>query len=404
MMPGLPKFTILGGSSPFTIELINCFYQLQEGKVGPFELMLYGRNDANLQSVYSYARHYLPQKGWSVKCTTDIDCALDNASIVLHQNRYGGFKGRLDDENFSRKFNLPADETLGPSGLQSAIRMAPDLTLLAKKIVTYCPDALVINLTNPLSVAVSLLYKQGVSNVIGICELPITTIKTLSQSLSIPLESLEWSYTGLNHRGFIHDMKCEGKNLLTLFFEKNQNGFGGFDPSVIAHLEAIPTKYFHLLTDTCANVNDRAAALESLSSRIFDELSVNPLLSPIALKERNMDWYKQGLIPVLEAINSTDGNIVMVNKPREDGLTVESKFFVSKTQMVPITPAEAPIPVNFWMDIFLAHEQAVIDAAIDPSVQNISKALNLDLVLLKQGISTKKLVTIYFKQTYEQLA
>lgn len=403
-MSSLPKFTILGGSSPFTIELINCLYHLEEGKVGPFELMLHGRNAANLKLVCSYAYHYLAQKKWSVKFTTDIDQALDNASIVLHQNRYGGFQGRLDDETLSRKLNLLADETLGPSGLQSAIRMAPDLKLLAKKIASYCPTALVINITNPLSIAVSLLHKQGVSNVVGICELPSTTVQKISESLAIPFENLEWSYTGLNHRGFIHNLKIQGESLLTLFLEKNSIGFGGFDASLIALLEAVPTKYFHLFLENNITSIDRATALQNLSSKIFEELSLNPLKSPIALKERNMDWYKMGLIPVLEAINSSDSKCVMLNKPGDNGLTIESKFLVSKTQMVPAIPPKIPLPVNLWMDVFLAHEKAVIDAAMEPSFQNISEALDLDPILSKHNISNKNLVTNYFKETYGQFA
>jgi len=398
-MPNFQKLSIIGGSSPFTIELINCFYTLSnESSIGPYELMLNGRNAINLERIFEYAKYYLSKKNWIVKASINIDDALDGASIVVHQNRYGGTSGRFDDEVFSQQNQLHVDETLGPSGLKSAIRMAPYLECLAKEISQYCPNAIVINLTNPLSLAVSLLHKYGVSNVIGICELPTSTAAKIATDLSIPIDDLEWDYTGLNHRGFIHNLKRAECNVLQLMFEQKLEGFNGFDISLIKSLDAVPLKYFHLLCNEKLKTDRRAKELELLSLKLLSELATQPYISPPSLNKRNMDWYSVGLIPVLEALNSNDARVQVLNKPNNEGITVESKASISKSGITTIIPENISDQVKKWNYIFLEHEKLALHAVVEPTYKNIMYALDADPIFSRvTSTEIRYSVKKYFK-------
>lgn len=396
-MLNLPKFCILGGSSPFTIELINCLYSLDNtDAVGPYDLMLYGRNIENLEMLSNYAQNLLRNKGWTVHFTSNLNQALNGAVIVLNQIRYGGFEGRHDDEDFSIKHGVPPDETLGPSGLKSAIRMAPHLRLLAEKITQYCTDALVINLTNPLSIAVSLLSKYGVLNVIGICELPMTTACKIADILSVQADSLGWCYSGLNHRGFIYNLNVEGHEVLPCLIEKNTNESCSISNSEIERLKAVPLKYFRLINTIQTPIVRRAEALKELSSKIFDELSTDPYISPSCLKQRNLDWYKAGLIPFLKAINSEGGKMVVINKPDKYGITIETKALVSKRNIIIADPGSIPNEVTHWMKVFYTHENSVLTAAEYPSTKNIFQALNDDPIFSLITSEKRQSIKNYF--------
>src|SRR5262245_55726071 len=106
----LPRLTVLGGSSPFTVALLESI-ALSPIPIPPHELVLHGRNVNNLQLVRNYAEVRLAHAGWQIEATTSIARALDRAHIVLHQIRYGGLAGRELGERLAAKFNLPADET-----------------------------------------------------------------------------------------------------------------------------------------------------------------------------------------------------------------------------------------------------------------------------------------------------
>src|SRR5688572_14489654 len=103
----LPRFTVLGGSSPFTVALLESI-ALSRDSIPPHELVLHGRNVSNLRLVRDYAEVRLAQAGWQIKTTTSVARALDDARIVLHQIRYGGLAGRELGETLTSKFSLPA--------------------------------------------------------------------------------------------------------------------------------------------------------------------------------------------------------------------------------------------------------------------------------------------------------
>ncbi|WP_162141779.1 family 4 glycosyl hydrolase [Daejeonella oryzae] len=386
-MKSLRKLTILGGSSPFTVELINCIREGNlENQIGPYHLFLFGRNERNLQLLFEYSRFNLDKIGWKVDFSTNINHALYGSSVVIHQSRYGGLEGRLDDEIFASKMGVPSDETLGPSGLKSALRMASDLKVLARKISSLCPEALIINLTNPLSIAVSILHHEGVSNILGICELPLVTLDKVADILKIPTEQLHWEYSGLNHRGFIHGIKLQGQDVMPLFLDRiSISGFDGFHNSLIENLEAIPLKYFHLFYKAHFN-QVRANQVKLIGESIIDELILNPIKSPVSLKHRTMDWYRKGIIPVLQSINSSKSAILIINKPTINTLTIESKAYVSNDKITLIKSAKPPAQVRKWLEIFVEHEKATFKAAMDPSPNNISSVLNSDPLVASSNV------------------
>ena len=132
------KLCILGGSSPFTVSLIN---ELLTQKTIPHNLVLHGRNSRSLTLVMQYAQQVLSTDGWQLTASTNMDEALHNANIVLHQIRYGGMQGRADDEIFSAKMAVPADETLGPAALRRALFLIQPLRQVCEKINSFCPEA-----------------------------------------------------------------------------------------------------------------------------------------------------------------------------------------------------------------------------------------------------------------------
>lgn len=209
------RVAVLGGSSPFTCAF---FEALADQKVLPeyCHVMLHGRDELSTALVAARGARVLGDAA-SVAGTTDLLRALDGATIVVHQVRYHGLEGREEDERLAARIGVAHDETLGPGGLVAAMRLSGALSTLSIQLARHCPDAVVMNLTNPLSISTSLLAAGRAvpgGPVVGICELPLVTATKAASVVGRSVHDVQWSYSGLNHRGFVHDLRHDGRDLL----------------------------------------------------------------------------------------------------------------------------------------------------------------------------------------------
>lgn len=374
----LPRISILGGSSPFTAALIEELADPAQG-VPASEIVLHGRNQQALDLLTAFARHRLGPT-WRVRKTTDLQDAIAGAMIVIHQIRYGGLEGRAEDERLAASFSAPPDETLGPAGLQAALRTAPALVQLGEQLRRHAPQAWVLNLTNPLSVATACLAENVGQNCLGLCELPLQTMQLTCDILNLPSDNTNWSYAGLNHRGFVYQLERGEDDLIARLNSLPQGStIGGIPLDVICKLKAVPTKYYCLMLGESVFVAGRAAVLESLRSQIVSELAAHVDQVPRSLGQRNMPWYGMSVVPVIASILNDDGGVHVANV-LSDGIVREQPVAIRREtwQSFPQSPPNAS--VRQWIDRFEQHERAVMAAVREPSNQRILEAIELDPV------------------------
>jgi 6-phospho-beta-glucosidase len=372
------KLTILGGSSPFTAALVDAVRDVHPG-APPRALVLYGRDLTALELMGRYADAQLGALGWTVHTTTRCAEALDGASCVVHQVRYGGMEGRAADERLAAAHGVPADETLGPAGLASALRAVPALHDLSALLGWYCPDSWVLNLTNPLSITTAVLSRDGVRRCVGLCELPWYTVRAACRLLGLPARDVRWSYSGLNHRGFIHELAYQGRDYLPalpgLLGEELLEGVPAAD---IAELGAIPLKYFQLLRGRGVGGGGRAEYLLGLRASLLEEVRASASNSPPSLAKRRLEWYPGAVVPMLAALAAGDGRPEVIDIWREDDIVweVRARVFSDRYEVLPAPrPGEA---VRRWLEVSAAHERAALAAALGPTRERIEAALAAD--------------------------
>ena len=388
----MKSLAVLGGGSPYTLQLCE---QLAGSRLAgeAWELRLQGRNQDVTSQIAHFAQSRLP--GWKVSYDTAAQRVLDGADYVVHQARYGGLEGRHEGESLGRALDTAADETLGPSGLLAAIRCMPYIAELAELLHRFCPQAWVLNITNPLSLTTSQLFLQGHSRCIGICELPRVTQRQIAARLQLPHEQLQWTYTGLNHRGFLHNLTHAGQPVLPrLLSLMESQSFTGFDAALIEELQAIPTKYFRLLVTSKVEDNNRSTQLVDLRAEALKQLEQVPLRYPPALEQRPMPWYEHAVVPMLEALSGARHSCVLpVNLCAANGITREFLATVSTGSVNHDLPRTAPPPaVARWMEVFEAHEAASLSACLAPTGENIEAAFAADPLMasrdLKAAVAT----------------
>jgi 6-phospho-beta-glucosidase len=375
------KLTILGGSSPFTASLVDAL-KAAHPAVPAQMLGLYGRNRSYLDLIGRYAHAHLGALGWTVRTTTHCAEALADATCVIHQIRYGGMSGRAADEQLAQAHGVPADETLGPAGLAAALRMVPALHDLSGLVRRSCPDAWVLNLTNPLSVATAVLSRDGVQRCVGLCELPWYTLREACRLLGLPAREVRWSYCGLNHRGFIHELAYQGRDYLrALPGLLGEERLGGVTAAEIAELAAIPLKYFRLLRGRGAAGGGRAEYLLRLRANLFAEMGASVSRSPPSLTKRYLEWYPGAVVPMLAALAAGDGRSEVINVASADDAAWEVRARVFADRYEVLTAPQPGEAVRGWLEVFAAHERAALAAALSPTRERIENALAVDPVV-----------------------
>jgi 6-phospho-beta-glucosidase len=369
---------VLGGSSPFTVGLVDAL-RARGGAVPPHELVLHGRQTAALQLVARYAANALAPLGWSVREACSLDAALPGAGIIIHQIRYGGLGGRASDEALSERFGLPADETLGIGGIRGLLRAKQPVSQLGARIAAECPDAWCLNLVNPLSAVTTLLSEAGVTRCVGLCELPRTTAREAASRLGLPPDGVHWTYAGLNHRGFICQMLVDGVDHLPRLPEAlDGRAIQGIDAATISEIGALPLKYFRIVSGGAPAVRGRADQVEAIREAVLLQLSRDCTASPPALRRRDISWYRDAVVPMVEALYGQTPTVHVVNRPGPGGITVEIQALVSERGVEPLPPGSPALPAARWLERFRENERAVLAAARHPDPRTLREALASD--------------------------
>jgi len=191
---------------------------------GPFsglvtELVLYDVDPARLQAVTPVLQSMPASQGarLPVRATTDLASALVGVDIVFAAIRPGGTAGRIADEKVAQDLGLLGQETTGAGGISYALRTIPHMFGLAQLMREHCPDAWLINFTNPAGMVTEALLPVLGHRVVGICDSAGGLVQRAAVAAGVPLPEGRLDgvgYYGLNHLGWLYRLESGGRDML----------------------------------------------------------------------------------------------------------------------------------------------------------------------------------------------
>jgi 6-phospho-beta-glucosidase len=210
-MPGL-KAAIIGAGSTYTPELIEGLINRRD-TFPVREIALMDIDSRKLGIVGSLAKRMTEHAGMEGKTvlTEDYDEALAGADFVFVQIRVGRLPARVLDEKIPLKYGLIGQETTGIGGFFKGLRTVPVMLDIAKRMERLCPNAWLINFSNPSSICAQALLKYGKIKTIGLCNAPIGLINNPLNALGLPKDA-EVDYIGLNHLSFVTGIRHNGRD------------------------------------------------------------------------------------------------------------------------------------------------------------------------------------------------
>ncbi|MGX7419853.1 family 4 glycosyl hydrolase [Carnobacterium gallinarum] len=198
------KFVMIGGGSTQSPGILEVLRK-RASELNLTELVLYDIDGERVSLLGKYTEMYYEETGSSVKVsyTTDIDEALQGADFLFMQIRPGLNKQRGIDEKICIRNGLVGQETCGLGGFSFAMRVIPAVLEIIKKVKEICPNAWILNYTNPEAVLSEAIYREfPEAKVLCICDMPISIEGAIADYFNKDLRDLTFKYFGMNHFGW----------------------------------------------------------------------------------------------------------------------------------------------------------------------------------------------------------
>lgn len=221
--------TVIGSGSTYCPELVDGFLQRKDS-LKLKRLVLMDIDERKRTIVGGLCERMIRRAGLDteVVMTDDLDSSLVGADFVVTQIRVGKLPARYLDESIPVKYGLIGQETTGIGGFFKALRTIPVIGNICRKIEEICPDAWLINFTNPSGIITDYVLNNTKVKCIGLCNVPIDMIDDIKENVG---QDAKITYLGLNHLSWITSViDGNGEEVLYKLFDE------GFAPKVMANI------------------------------------------------------------------------------------------------------------------------------------------------------------------------
>ncbi len=228
----MTKIAIVGaGSAMFARQLITDILSIDGLETGEFTLVDIDAKRLELSHRLSQRVVELKGKRWTVSASTERAAALTGADFVVNTIEVAGLPNVRFDYDIPLKYGVDQciGDTIGPGGIFKALRTAPTWLEILRDCERLCPDALVLNYTNPMSILTQAALTATKMQVVGLCHSVQGTSRELAAHLGVPYEEFSYSLAGLNHNAWFLELRRGDEDLYPRLRERAK------DPAVYEH-------------------------------------------------------------------------------------------------------------------------------------------------------------------------
>ncbi|SFL96431.1 6-phospho-beta-glucosidase [Pelosinus propionicus] len=408
-MSGL-KIVTIGGGSSYTPEIIEGFIRrYEELPVRELWLVDIETGKEKLEIIGNLAKRMVKKAGVPITIYTTLNRreALPNADFVTTQFRVGSLDARIKDERIPLRHGYIGQETNGAGGMFKALRTIPVMLEIDHDMAELCPDAWLINFTNPSGIVTEGVLRYGkTKKIIGLCNVPIGMEMAVAKLFSVDSSRIRIDFAGLNHMVFGLSAYLDGNDITKSVIDKIADGKMGstvknvmnidWVPEFVTGLSIIPCPYHRYYfkrqellekeLEEFSKGETRAEIVKKLEDELF-QLYKDPELDskPSQLEQRGGAYYSDAACRLISSIYNDKGDIQPVDTLNNGALAVispdsvvEVSCVITKNGPRPLTMGELPIEINGLVQQIKSFERVVIDAAVTGDYKKALLAMTIN--------------------------
>jgi alpha-galactosidase len=203
------------GSVEFTRNLLGdllTFPELAEATIA-----LHDIDPERLETAEGMARWTNREVGARATFEAHLDrrAALDGCDFVVNMIQVGGHAATLIDFEVPNRYGLrqTIGDTLGVGGIFRALRTIPVMLEIARDMDELCPDAWLLNYTNPMAMLCWATYAGSpIQRIVGLCHSVQWTTRGLAELVGVPYDDVDYLGAGVNHQAWILRFRRRGED------------------------------------------------------------------------------------------------------------------------------------------------------------------------------------------------
>ncbi|MDQ4044044.1 MAG: alpha-glucosidase/alpha-galactosidase [Chloroflexota bacterium] len=230
------------GSTVFARALLRDLFTFPE--LHDSEIRLMDIDTERLRDSETVARRVATETGAdaNITATTDRREAITGADYVINMIQVGGYEpATVIDFEIPKKYGLrqTIGDTLGIGGIMRGLRTIPVMIDIGKDMEELCPDALLLNYSNPMAILTWAMNAATDVRTVGLCHSVFGTAHELATILGLPADEIDYLCAGINHMAFYLRFEHKGEDLYPRLRQLAEgDGFPSFErvrQSVLRH-------------------------------------------------------------------------------------------------------------------------------------------------------------------------
>jgi alpha-galactosidase len=205
------KIAMVGaGSVEFTRNIVSDLSSWPELH-GAFEIALHDIDPDRLTYAERAARAIVERTGAAHAVTAHPErrSAFEGADYMINEIQVGGYRATRADFDIPTTYGLRQTiaDTIGIGGIFRGLRTIPVIVAMAQEMTDLCPDALILNYTNPMAMVPWGVWAGSswpAARTIGVCHSVRDTHSFLAATVGVPEDRIEFRTAGFNHQCFVY--------------------------------------------------------------------------------------------------------------------------------------------------------------------------------------------------------
>jgi alpha-galactosidase len=397
----LPKIALIGaGSVVFARRLLQDV--VATPSLAGAHLSLMDVDEGRLGLIGSFAERLVSDAGAAitVDSTTDRADALDGADYVITTIRVGD--DLAVDQGIPLRYGVDQSvaDTLGPGGVFKALRTVPALLDICEDMESLCPEAWLLQYTNPMAIACWAIAEATNVQAVGLCHSVQRTTARLAEYIGAPAGSVSAWAAGINHMAWFLRFERDGEDAYPALWEALEDEatfaldpvrfevmrhFGYFVSESTRHMsEYLP--YFRTSRERMARfkldaIDTDLARLEARNEQYFAAMR-DEVAGPGALTAERSDEYACRIMSSIETgeptvINGNVSNSGLISNLAE-GACVEVPCLVDGLGVHPMSVGELPPQLAALNRSNMAVQELAVQAVLEGSREAAELAVKVD--------------------------